>query len=404
MNFLVAPMLSKWQAVTTAVKTFLNDPKSAGLGIGVQYFPKTAPGVPASCTSSAQCGAAGPCLLNFCDGVPQVIACNTYMDCPVFCTAPRRCFYYNCVPAGVCANNHSFYCAPGTPCSPDPNGFALGACQALTSSSCVAGEDCASADYAAPAVPIAALPGAAVAINASLGMHQPQGETPTQSALTGVIGGAKAYAAAHPGDTVVVVLATDGQPNEIAGPGNQCTAPASPQAANTQVAQVAAAALAGTPSIKTFGIGVFTPDDITSGTATLDQLAMAGGTGQPFIIGTANNNNVEQQFLAALTAIRGASLPCNYAVPTPQAGTPDYFKINVSYTSGAGTTTTIPYVESAGACDPTQGGWYYNSDPAEGGTPSSINVCPNSCTTLKGDAGGRVDIVLGCQTQRILIR
>jgi hypothetical protein len=288
----------------------------------------------------------------------------------------------------------------GIACGPDTNGFDLGACVARSPSFCRLRDDCVAQNYQTPAVAIAPLPGNTPAILASLAAHQPGGATPTEPALQGVTAGAQAYASAHPGHTVVVVLATDGQPDEVSDPMNQCTSPATSQAANTQVANVAAAALAANPSIKTFGIGVFTPSDIMSGTVTLNQLAAAGGTGKPFIIGTAGaNNNVEQLFSAALTAIRGASLPCSYQVPVPASGTPDFFKINVRYTSGSGTATTVPYVESPANCDPTVGGWYYNADPAEGGVPTTIDTCPVSCTTLKGDAAGRVDIALGCQTQ-----
>jgi hypothetical protein len=404
MDDLVSSGRSKWQAVTAAITTFINDPASVGLGVGVQYFPATAPGVPASCTSSAQCGAAGPCVLNICQTpASQVFPCNTDADC-VLCDANgRHCQEYECAPAGECANAHDVFCSPGLDCGLDTNGFELGACEALTSSSCLASDDCVASDYQKPAVAIAPLPGNASAIAMSLAAHEPLGNTPTQAALQGVIAGAEAFASANPGHTVVVVLATDGQPDEIADNTNACTSPATAAAADTQVAQVATAGLGSNPSIKTFGIGVFTPSDIASGTMTLDQLAVAGGTTTPFIIGTAGAmNNVEQLFSSALTSIRGASLPCNYQVPVPATGDPDFSKINVQYTAADGAVSVVPYVESAGSCDSTVGGWYYNVDPLDGGVPTTIDMCPTSCETLKGDAGGRVDIALGCKTQTII--
>jgi hypothetical protein len=402
MDDLVAAGRSKWQAVTAAITTFINDPASTGLGVGVQYFPATAPGVPASCTSSAQCGAAGPCVLKICAApTAQVFPCDTNTDC-ILCDANgRHCEQYECVAAGECANAHDVFCGPGEDCGLDANGFALGTCEALTSSSCLANDDCVAQDYRTPAVAVAPLPANAAAITASLAAHGPLGNTPTQAALQGVIAGAEAYASANPGHTVVVVLATDGQPDEIAGAMNQCASPATAAAADTEVAQVATAGLASTPSIKTFGIGVFTPSDIASGTMTLDQLATAGGTKTPFIIGTAGAN-VEQAFSAALTSIRGASLPCNYQVPVPATGNPDFSEINVQFTTSAGAVSVIPYVESAASCDAAVGGWYYNVDPAEGGSPTTIDVCPVSCADLKGDTGGRVDIALGCKTETII--
>jgi hypothetical protein len=401
MDDLVAPTTSKWQAVTAAINTFVNDPASAGLGVGVQHFPLTAQGVPASCTSSAQCGAAGPCFLKVCAlPVAEVVPCDTDTDCTA--SSGRRSVVYSCVAAGQCANAHDVICAPGAACGNDANGFDLGNCEAITSSFCLGNDDCAAPDYQVPGVAIAPLPGNAAPITSWLSAHQPLGNTPTQAAMQGAISGAEAFASSHLGHTVVVVLATDGQPDEIADAMGQCASPASAQAAAQGVAQVVAAGLAATPSIKTFGIGVFTPSDLAPGTAALDTIAAAGGTGQPFIIGTSGNATVEQEFTAALTAIRGASLPCSYSVPTPAAGNPDFSKINVQVTSGSGAASTIPYVESPGNCDPTVGGWYYNVDPAEGGVPTTIGMCPVSCSTLKADTTGRVDIVLGCKTETII--
>jgi hypothetical protein len=87
----------------------------------------------------------------------------------------------------------------------------------------------------------------------------------------------------------------------------------------------------------------------------------------------------------------------------PSMGTPDFFEINVRWTSAAGAETAVPYVESSADCDPTVGGWYYNVDPAEGGTPTTIEMCAASCSALKSGSG-RVDILLGCETQRLMPR
>lgn len=403
MDDLVSSGRSKWQAVTAAITTFVNDPASAGLGVGLQYFPGTAPGVPASCKSSTQCGAAGPCVLKTCQApTNQVIACDTNSDCVLCDSTGVLCEKFPCEATGSCANSHDIFCTPGTPCGPDANGFDLGDCQLLTSSFCSANDDCTAKDYQTPAVGIAPLPANAPAIAASLGAHEPLGNTPTQAALQGAIAGAEAFASSHPNDTVVVVLATDGQPDEIADGTGVCTAAASVQSADSEVAEAAAAGLASTPSIKTFGIGVFTPSDIASGTAVLTDVATSGGTSTPFIIGTASSTNVEQDFSNALSAIRGASLPCNYTVPVPVTGSPNFFEINVQFTAGNAGPSVVPYVESAARCDATVGGWYYNADPAEGGTPTTIDMCPASCNELKGSGADRVDIALGCKTQTII--
>jgi hypothetical protein len=378
MDDLVTAGQSKWSSVVAAMTAFVDDPASAGIGMGLQYFPLPAAGVPAACTSSTQCGTSGPCLLAICSGVQETTPCTTSGDCPRGST---------CEAIGQCANDHNYLCPdPGAAdCGADPNGFALGACNVIASSTCAFGDSCTAQDYETPAVAIAPLPGVASTVIASLAAHEPEGNTPTSAALQGAIDQASAHATANRGHSVVTVLATDGIPDECM-----------PSVAD--VAQIAAAGVAATPSIKTFVIGVFTPDDAPSGTAALDEIAASGGTTTPFIIQT-STQNVEQQFSAALTAIRGAALPCSYQVPSPEGGTPDFGKLNVQYTPASGAASTIAYVESAGRCDPQKGGWYYDADPAEGGVPSEILVCPATCSVFKGDGAGSVDIVLGCQTR-----
>ncbi|MCL2450146.1 MAG: hypothetical protein FWD17_14460 [Polyangiaceae bacterium] len=382
MSDLAAAGTSKWSAVVSAVTNFVNDPASAGIGVGLQYFPLIAAGVPASCTSGADCGSAGPCVLGLCLSLAgqtnQTIICDDVSGCP------RG---MQCAHAAFCSGDPNTICTDlGTSCGMDGNGFSIGTCPQtpLTTSTCGRGDSCTAADYATYAVPVAALPGAAAAVITSLGAHSPNGNTPTAAALTGVIDGAQAYARAHPTDTVVAVLATDGQPDE-------CT-----PTDTAGIAQIAAAGLAGTPSIKTFAIGVFSPNDTAAGTQVLDAIASAGGTGQAFVL--QSTGNLGQQFQAALDSIRGASLPCQYALPTPASGTPDFNKVNVQYTAGSGSVTTIPYVETPAQCDATAGGWYYDADPKSGGTPTEILTCAATCTTIKGDSQGRVDVVLGCAT------
>ncbi len=398
MNDLIAERQSKWNAVTAAIGAFVTDPASSGLAVGLQYFPVPAEGLGTSCVSDAQCGASGPCTLRFCDdgsGSP----CRADADCAGFLTA--------CVPIAACQYDVNVLCdSPGETCGTDANGFSLGLCERAPGQ-CANGDSCVDRDYAAPSVAVAPLPAAAGAILASLAARSPAGATPTAAALQGAIEGARSYASANPGHQVVAVLATDGMPNEvfsdatgacIAAPG---ASPLDSSPADTQVAQVAAAGLAGTPSVRTFGIGVFAPEDAASGTSALDALASAGGTTPPFIIGTATSSqsqSVEDQFIDALNAIRGSSLPCQYQLPSPQSGVPDLSRVNVRFTASTGVVSTIPYVAGATGCDPAGGGWYYNVDPSEGGAPTMIDACPATCSALKADGAGRVGIVVGCRT------
>src|SRR5260370_14234350 len=340
MNDVVRAQRSKWDAVSAEITAFVSDPGSAGIGVGVQYFPKTAAGFPASCPTHAQCGAGGVCFLSACAIRGQILPCISALDCgPVAW-----------VPIGVCQYDHNALCSAGMACRNDFNGFPHGACQALTTSTCLGSDDCVAADFATPAVALAPLPGVAPAVIAFLGSHGPNGATPTPAALQGAVDNARTYAMSHAGHTVVVVLATDGAPNEVLDPANGvCGAAASQQAIDAEVARIANAGLVGTPSIKTFAIGVFTPSDAPTGTVALNQIATEGGTTAPFIIdvsGTASN--LEQKFGAALNMIRRTALPCQYQIPTPAMGRPDFFKLNVHYTGGSGTDLIVPYVGKSG--------------------------------------------------------
>jgi hypothetical protein len=367
---------SKWSSVTQALSTFFGDPQSTGLGVGLQHFPLIAGGVPAACTSSAQCpGPTGPCLMKICGGMSNIVPCENNGDC-----AGQG--FGQCVTLGQCGSQ---YCAPanGSVCA--INGMP---CNPVTDSFCVNQDSCQGADYGTPAVEIAPVDSAGTQLDQAINSWTPSGATPTAPALSGAIDHAKAWAAANPTHTVVVLLATDGLPTECAPqdiPG---------------IAQLASQGASGAPSVKTFAIGVFSPADIGAGAkANLDQIAAAGGTTSAFIVDT--SQNVEQQFLDALNAIRGSKLACEYAIPpaSPGSGTLDFGKVNVEYTApGASTAKTIGYAGQAGNCGPTDGGWYYDVDPMTGGTPTKIIMCPATCTTFSSTIGGQIDIRLGCKT------
>jgi hypothetical protein len=369
---------TKWDAIRMALTAFLRDPASAGLGVGLQYFPLTKPGVPDSCGGDTDCGASGPC--NFIKGCQlEDLFCNTNADCPMRGDT--------CVPLGGCSLSNDLCLPIGGFCG-GPRGVPRGNQCVPLAGYCNGRDICDNAPYATPAVEVAPLPGAANALVTSLTAHMPDGLTPTSGALTGAIAHAQALAKANTGHRVVVLLATDGLPSECV-----------PDDA-MGVASIAATGLAGTPSISTFVIGVFAPTEAVDAQTTLDAIAAAGGTKQAFVINL--QTNVEQAFLMALNSVRTAALSCEFKVPTATMGqTLDYYSVNVQFTSGAGQTVTIGNVHDKTACDPRQGGWYYDVDPAKG-TPQNISICDTSCTQLRGDPAGRVDVLVGCKTEIII--
>ena len=77
----VSATSDKWTAVRGALTSFLQDQKSAGLGVGLQYFPLLQPGVPGTCETTAACNGFGPCdMLKVCSA--SGTECRTNTDCP----------------------------------------------------------------------------------------------------------------------------------------------------------------------------------------------------------------------------------------------------------------------------------------------------------------------------------
>ncbi len=368
-DFVADGVTSKWTAVQKAITSFVNATSSAGLGVGLQYFPLIHDGIPLTCFSNAECKTGGPCLF--------LKGCSNDLS---LCETSATCQGGTCDPLGACRSDPNTSCAPPGPnvyCDPkftDP-------CSPV--GLCLTRDVCETAPYAQPAVEVATLPGAAQAVVTSITAHMPDGATPTGPALQGALTHAKALATANPTHRVIVVLATDGLPTEC-----------SPLAIG-QVAALATTAAQGAPSIATFVIGVFAPQEMATAQSNLDALAAAGNTGKAFIINT--NQDVTTGFLGALNAIRTTALTCEYGIPHPDGGELDYSAVNVRFTNGAGQMSTIGYAGSAGGCT-AAGGWYYDVPLANGARPSKIEICPSTCDSFKADTLGQVNILFGCQT------
>ncbi len=387
MNDVVSGGMTKWDNVSTALDGFFADPASQGLDVGIQFFPLEKANLPAGCTTNAQCNAAnaGPCILDICQNATTLVACTTNADCAGNTGPCAKIFRCTSDP-----NPGDFYLctAAGQGCQA-PDGT-VGTCANFTAqnpSQCANPDYCTVTQYATPAQEIGALTQAQInALDAAVMAESPQGATPTSAALSGAISHAQSWATANPTHTVIVVFATDGLPTE-------CSPTDIPS-----IAQIAAMGASGSPAVKTYVIGVLSAADIAAGADTNLQTIATSGQGQAFIINS-SNQNVEMQFVQAMNQIRAAKLACEYAVPPPpDGGTQDYGKVNVEYTPpGQSMAETIGYVGSMANCDPMTGGWYYDHDPAMGGTPTKIIMCPATCNDFMN--GGKVDIRVGCKTK-----
>ena len=237
--------------------------------------------------------------------------------------------------------------------------------------------------YAAPAFPMANVADARAEVEATLNARRMSGGTPIVQALQGMGDYAATWAKAHSERKTVVVLATDGVPDETCAGMSAMPPNDLPNAAN------AAKALAtGSPAIPVFVIGVGAELD------ALDAIASAGGTDRAVLI--SDGVNAQKEFLDALRAIRKKSLACEYVVPDAKKDGIDFHTVNVEFTEGRHAATTFFYVGDADGCrlKPDEG-WYYDDPQA----PSQVILCPATCDRVAEVEAARIDIAYGC-TQR----
>lgn len=238
---------------------------------------------------------------------------------------------------------------------------------------------CSPASYQNPLLAMATLPGNAtghaLALQNTMNANAPVLGigTPTESAMKGAVTFATGHKNANPAHSVAIVLATDGIPGDASCSGED--------SAGTQAAITAG--FNGNPSIRTFVIGI---DPNAEMQTNLTAWGAAGG-GQFFDVGTAGG---PAQFLAAMKAIQGSLLGCTFVMPKTDAGIVDPTGVKVLYTPGSGAQQELPHVNDAASC--AGPGWYYDNNA----TPTTIELCPNSCTTVQADSAGKIDIELGC--------
>jgi hypothetical protein len=235
--------------------------------------------------------------------------------------------------------------------------------------------------YAQPEVPIAQLPGAADPIRMALDAKRMFGGTPTTQVMEGVTEYMRAWAQTHTDRKPVIVLATDGIPDDT------CLFEPDGGLPNSLANAVAVTSktVSGPPPVATFVIGVGSDLD------KLDAIAHAAGTKAIYVDTT---QNIAAQFEAALNDIRKQAIPCDYALPDLGAGF-DVDKINVEFTPNAGAATQVfDFVATADMCttSPTKG-WYFDNPV----NPTKLSLCPMTCDAVKASDSGRVDVLYGCK-------
>ena len=319
-------MMSKYQLVRQALLRFARDPASAGLGLGVQFFPLPGPG--SSCQTDVDCGYISSPTTPVCQPV-TACADSVAAGQTRACSAGGGCGGSTCAPLGRCTKTLLDCTNIGQAC---PGGMAGDTCSGFGKACTVVTDlsGCAPALYEQPFVPIAALPTPGERlVSWGLGVRYPSGGTPLRPAVAGALTFFRRHLSQNTGRKGVLVLASDGAP--------------SPGCADNTVAATAkllseARLPAAMPPIDTYVVGVYTPADANERMA-LETLATAGGTGLPLVISPTEDLN--QRFLETLNSIRGQSLPCELLIPPPSpgAGPLDFGKVNLRFHGASGDET-----------------------------------------------------------------
>lgn len=244
-------------------------------------------------------------------------------------------------------------------------------------------DTCDEPSYAMPTVPVDVLPAASTPLIMSIQSKRMAGGTPTAPAMQGVLAYETARAAANPTRRQVVVMATDGVPDD------SCTTVGDLGTPNTidEVVSLVTAAQQASPNVVTFVIGV--GSELTA----LNAIAAAGG-GTPTALLVDTTHDIASEFAAALDQIRKLAFACEFAVPLPPAGLLiDPTHVNVTFTTSG--TQNFVYVGSAAGCAANlTNGWYYD-DAAH---PTKVILCDGACDAVRGSTNGEVEIIYGCQT------
>jgi hypothetical protein len=235
--------------------------------------------------------------------------------------------------------------------------------------------------YSTPRVPFVLLVAGGSQIDSSITAETPDGfDTPMYPALGGAILGTIDQLKTRPAnERGAVLLVTDGEPQ---GPATTCSG-VDPADVN-EIAKLAQAGLASTPSVPTFVIGLPGVNQ-----AVANQIAAAGGSTSAVL--ATDPTNTQQAFQDALAAVRGRAVPCEYQLPDKVVtGEIGIGFVNVEYTPGNGSAPQA--LPQSPTC--ANVGWHYD-DPSH---PTKIVLCPQACTTVQNDTKARVDVLLGCAT------
>ncbi|WP_394846183.1 VWA domain-containing protein [Pendulispora brunnea] len=248
---------------------------------------------------------------------------------------------------------------------------------------CGSTECCSIDSYAEPSVALTPLPNGTL-FAASLDGVVPGGGTPTVPAMRAAIRQARgiAQAPAHRGESVAIVLVTDGMPNDNCDPQRSSV--------ELTAAEVQDANNGEASPIKTYVVGIESPYH-AGALDDLHHVARRGGTGQATMVMPSDAEGTAKAFADALDAIRTRTISCRLLIPPPPEGKVfDRRKLNVTVSDGIGV-HNLAYDEK---CQ-SEAGWHYDDIAA----PSSIELCSPSCNEVRGGRGMKLAVQFGCDTR-----
>ena len=242
-------------------------------------------------------------------------------------------------------------------------------------------EVCTYTHYNNLSVPIGELPANTPALVSSIAAEVPNGAgTPIYGALKGALFMATAHQAANPTHKVILVLASDGDPNSCDGvmgnPANADTIPV--------IADLAEKAL-NYNGVQTFVVAI-----AGSAIVNMNEIAAKGGTGQALDVTT--NINL---FLDKMKEIQTSALSCNFPIPEAPAGqtfNKELVAVRYDPSDPQATDEEIPRADNLQDCG--QGsGWYYDNNVK----PTKIVLCLKACQTVQSDIGAKISVLYGCE-------
>jgi hypothetical protein len=140
----------------------------------------------------------------------------------------------------------------------------------------------------------------------------------------------------------------------------------------------------------------------------LSELALRGGTGKNSgaCTGDRASENGDCHFdmttstdfaadlAAALEAISGSALGCEFPVPQPEGAAPSE-NVNVQVRAG-GDGEPMCFGFDEGPCDGGANGWQFAKLPDGSKDLSKVVLCGDACRAVQNDPRAQVDVVLGC--------